>query len=120
MIEFKDPIPPVLKLLRVEFADAYGLYGNSFPTSAKYPAILVRMVGGIGYFRLQLIARSDSDISAMWALIEVMNYLERNAGNMKDLRGAWCEREVNPIHDKDEESGKHEAWCYMRLEALES
>lgn len=120
MIEFKDPIPPVIKLLKSAYADKYAVYGNSFPTTPKYPALLIRMVGGIGFFRLQIVARSDSDITAMKACIEAINLLEHNAARLDGLRGAWCEREVNPIHERDEESGKNEAWAYMRLEALEA
>lgn len=121
MIDYKDPIPYVLKLLIPSFGlRNISIYGNTFPLSPKLPSVLVKTAGGNGYFRLQLLARGKTDIEAMNSLISVMNYLERNAQYIQGLRVSWCERESNPISSVDEDTGINEAWCYMRLEAAES
>lgn len=120
MIEYKDPIPPILNLLFGGFSDRFAIYGNLFPTNVELPGVLVRQVGGAGYYRIQLISRANSDIEAMGILIEVMNYLEQYAQFIRDLRVLWCGKESNPISATDEDTGLPEAWCYMRLEAAES
>lgn len=118
MIDYVDPIPPVRKLLD-DLMDER-VYGNTFPTSVSLPAILVRNAGGIDYTRVQLLARANDDIQAMKSLISAMNLLERNASSIINLRGVWVERESNPLPDKDPDTGKPEAWCYMRMDHLEA
>lgn len=122
MIEYKDPIPPILKLLIPSFQKrGISIYGSSFPTTnVKYPAVVIRTAGGIDYYRIQLWSRANNDIQAMTALIDVMNDLEKNAQYIQGLMIKWCQRESNPIPDVDEDTGLFEAWCYMRLEAYES
>lgn len=117
MIEYVDPIPPVRQMLDFHYEEK--VYGNTFPSNVTLPAILVRNTGGNGYTRLQLLVRDNSDIAAMTLLIDVMNTLQRNADRI-NLRGVWIERESNPIHAEDEDTGKPEAWCYMRMEHLEA
>lgn len=119
MIDFKDPLPPVLALLE---AAEFNVYGNAFPANMppEETALLVKPMGGRGFHRLQFLARSTSDISAMYELIEALNFFERNAGNMTGLRGTWAERESNPVHSVDADTKRPEAWAYVRLEALES
>lgn len=119
MIEYVDPIPPVLRMLSPLFKDRARVYGNTFPTSFSLPAILLRNAGGDEYTRLQVLVRGNSDIEVMRLLIDVMNTLERNASSI-DLRGVWIEKESNPLPDRDEDTGKPEAWCYMRMEHLEA
>lgn len=122
MIKFIDPIPPILNLLVPEFkSQDISIYGNNFPKNQPtYPAVLVKQTGGLGYYRIQLLARAIVDFDAMGTLIRVMNYLEENAQMISDIRVLWCERESNPEPSIDEDTGLHEAWCYMRLEAVES
>jgi hypothetical protein len=116
-MEYIDPIPPVMRLLK-EYVP-FRVYGNRF-SNPELPALLVRSMGGTDYYRIQLVCRSDSDISAMSGLIQAMNTLEREGQYIKGLRVLWVERESNPIHDIDPDTRKPEAWCYMRLEAMES
>jgi hypothetical protein len=121
MIEYKDPIPPVLNLLFVGFADSRtNFYGGLFPSSPRLPAVLVRQTGGNNYYRLQLLARANTDIEAMGVLIEAINYLKQYAQFITGLRVLWCEMESNPISAIDEDTGLPEAWCYMRLETAET
>jgi len=120
MIDYKDPIPPVIRLLTPAFEGRFSIYGNRFPDHVGSPAVLIRTVGGTDYYRLQLLARAESDITAMETLIDVMNYLERYGNNVDGIQTLWCERESNPIPDTDEDTGKPQAWCYMRLESMEA
>jgi hypothetical protein len=118
MIDYVDPIPPVLNLL-ASISDI-NVFGNTFSKSPKLPALLVRNAGGTDYTRIQLICRADQDYEAMNGLISAMNMLERYASNLIGLQVVWCERETNPIPDIDQDTKKPEAWCYMRLEHLEA
>ncbi|PFP29408.1 hypothetical protein COJ96_10920 [Bacillus sp. AFS073361] len=120
MIDYKDPVPPIIQLLNATFESRFNIYGNLFPSSVSLPAVLVRQAGGNGYYRIQLLVRAREDITAMAILIDVMNYLERTGQFMSGIRVKWVERESNPIPAIDEDSGLPEAWCYMRIEALES
>ncbi|MED0739020.1 hypothetical protein [Aneurinibacillus thermoaerophilus] len=56
----------------------------------------------------------------MQGLIQAMNTLTRAAGQIQGLRVQWCEPESNPILTTDTDTGKPEAWCYMRLEHIEA
>ncbi|KAB2328995.1 hypothetical protein F7731_23555 [Cytobacillus depressus] len=116
-MDYVDPIPPVIQMLKPLFTQR--IYGNLFPPNIAMPAILIRNAGGNGYTRLQILVRANSDIDAMQLLIDVMNTLERNASSIQ-LRGAWIEKESNPLPDRDEVTGKYEAWAYMRMEHLEA
>jgi hypothetical protein len=118
MISYVDPIPPVRRLLD-EMMDER-VYGNKIPSTGTLPAVLVRSVGGTDYTRLQVLARANDDIQAMGVLIRAMNILEQNASFIRGLRVSWIEAETNPIHAEDEDTGKPEAWCYMRMEHLEA
>lgn len=118
MIDYVDPIPPVIRVLKPFFS--VRIYGNQFPSSVSLPAILIRNAGGNDYTRLQLLVRGNSDIEVMQLLIEAMNTLQRNAAYIQGLSGVWIERESNPLPDTDEDTGKPEAWCYMRMEHLEA
>lgn len=118
MIDYIDPIPPVLRMLKPLYEER--IYGNQFPLNPSLPAILIRNAGGNDYTRLQVLVRGNSDIEVMWLLIDVMNTLERNAAHIDGLRGVWVEKESNPLPDKDEDTGKPEAWAYMRMEHLEA
>lgn len=117
-MEYIDPIPPVLKLLKN--ALSIRVYGNRFPSNPELPSLIVRVAGGLDYTRLQLIARANVDHEAMKNLIDAMNYIESNAAYITEIRVLWAARETNPIHDVDEDTGKPEAWGYMRLEHLEA
>lgn len=117
MIDYVDPIPPILRFYSA-LLDA-PVEGNTF-SSSSVPALLVRNAGGNGFTRVQLIYRAEKDYEAMGGLIHAMNLLERNAAIIEGLRVSWCEREANPIPSVDDDTGKPEAWCYMRLEHLES
>lgn len=118
MIENKDPIPTIIRLMKSHLSEA--VYGNTFPENPRFPSLLVKQAGGNGYFRIQLIARAEEDYAAMETLTEAMNILERFGTDMKDLRVTWVERESNPISSADHDTGKPEAWCYMRVESLEA
>lgn len=118
MIDYVDPIPPVIALLNVEFDDRVNIYGNTLPSNIPLPALLVKQAGGNGYIRLQFLARARDDITAMDTLIEVMNYFERYGHLMQGIRVKWVERESNPIPSIDDDSGLPEAWCYMSLETI--
>lgn len=118
MIDYVDPIPPVRRLL-----DSYmeeRVYGNQFPSSPVLPAVLVRNTGGNDYTRIQLLVRADDDIQAMSILIKAMNTLERYTAHITGIRVIWIEKESNPLPDRDEDTGKPEAWAYMRMEHLEA
>jgi hypothetical protein len=117
-MEYVDPIPPIIRFMKPYLP--YRIYGNRFASNPELPSLLVRSMGGTDYYRIQLVCRSDSDISAMSGLIQAMNLLERDAQYIQGLRVLWAERESNPIHDIDSDTGKPEAWCYIRLEAMES
>lgn len=118
MIEYKDPVPPVRSLLDALMDER--VYGNTFPTSPVLPALLVRNAGGNEYTRIQLLARANDDITAMQVLIRAMNLFEANGQAVQGLRVLWVEKESNPIPDRDDDTGKFEAWCYMRMEHLEA
>ena len=117
MIDYVDPIPPVVKLLSSLFDEK--VYGNTMPNNPALPCILVRNMGGTDYTRLQLLVRGRSDIEAMVLCINAMNDLRRFASRIQ-LRGVWIEKETNPISDIDEDTKRPEAWCYLRMEHLES
>lgn len=118
MIDYKDPIAPIIRLLK-PLLDPIRVYGNTFPSNPVLPAVLVRSAGGSGYTRIQIIARDNSDIQAMWNCIEASNALVRSAAHIQGLRSVWAERETNPIAAVDDDTGKQEAWCYIRFEHLE-
>ena len=117
MIDYVDPIPPVIQMLKPFFSAR--IYGNFFPDNPPVPAVLIKNAGGFGYTRLQILVRDDSDINAMNLLIDVINTLERNASFIK-LRGTWIQKESNPISGYDKDAMKYEAWCYMSMEHLEA
>jgi len=117
MISYVDPIPPVRRLLVGMLTEK--VYGNTFPLNVALPAVLVRSVGGLGYTRLQLLVRANDDITAMQTLIRAMNVILQDAA-LIELEGVWAERESNPISSTDEDTGKPEAWCYIRLEHIEA
>jgi hypothetical protein len=116
-MEYVDPIPPVRSYL-----DKYmpmRVYGNRFSLTPELPSLLVRSMGGTEAYRIQLVCRSDSDISAMNGLVQAMNMLVREAQYIEGLNVLWAEIEANPIHDIDPDTQKPEAWCYIRLESME-
>ena len=117
MIDYKDPIPPILQFFEQRLE--VGVHGNTFGSNPFLPALLVRNAGGTSYTRIQLICRAEKDFEAMSGLIQAMNLLERYASHLNGLNVVWCEREANPIPDIDQDTRKPEAWCYMRLEHLE-
>lgn len=117
MIDYKDPIPPVFRFFK-ERTDIH-VDSNTFQSNIT-EGLLVRSAGGNGFTRIQMIYRSKDEGAAMSGLISCMNLFEREASAIKELRGAWCEREGNPIPSKDEETKAYEAWVYMRLEHLEA
>lgn len=117
MISYVDPIPPIRKMLVSMINEK--VYGNTFPSGVALPAVLIRTVGGTDYTRLQLLVRANDDITAMQILIKAMNLIIQNAASVA-LRGAWAEKETNPISATDEDTGKPEAWCYIRFEHLEA
>lgn len=120
MINYVDPIPPIIRLLNKPFQNRLTIYGNTFPLSnIRLPAVLVKTAGGSGSYRIQLLSRANDDITAMKNLIDVMNFFERNGQNMTGIRVKWVGRESNPIPSVDTDSGKPEAWCYMTVEAME-
>ncbi|NMF00236.1 hypothetical protein [Aneurinibacillus aneurinilyticus] len=119
MIEYIDPIPPVVRFLKAWLPDTK-VFGNTFPPDLALPALLVRNAGGNGYTRLQLIYRARQDYEAMQGLILAMNTLKRAASQIQGLRVQWCEPESNPIPTTDADTGKPEAWCYIRLEHIEA
>lgn len=120
MINYKDPVPPIIGFLNGAFDGRIALFGNEFSSGVKYPAVLVKSMGGVEYFRIQLLCRAETDIEAMAHLIEVMNYLEQYGHGISGIRVTWVGRESAPIPAKDEDTGIPEAWCYMRIEALEA
>ena len=119
MIDYVDPVPPVLKFFSLYMPDVPS-YGISIPATAKLPVLLVRNAGGSNYTRLQLLARADSPVQATQVLIRAMNTLERYAGNIQGLAVTWCQHESSPITDTDEDTNKPESWCYMKLDNLEA
>ncbi|MEH7114507.1 hypothetical protein V7124_19400 [Neobacillus niacini] len=120
MVQYVDPIPPIISLLKVRFGSRVNIYGNTFPSMLRLPALLVKTAGGNGAYRIQLLCRANDDITAMSTLVDVMNYFEAYGQYMPGIRVQWVERESNPIPSTDTDSGKPEAWCYMNLEALEA
>lgn len=118
MIEYVDPIPPIIRMLKPFFEER--IYGNTFPSNAPLPSILVRTAGGTDYTRLQLVVRANYDVDAMQLLIKVMNTIFTNFSLIIGLRVMWVEKESNPILMIDQDTGKPEAWAYVRLEHLEA
>ncbi|USK72716.1 hypothetical protein [Peribacillus asahii] len=88
-MEYIDPIPHVVALLKNA---GITVYGNAFQPNPVLPAVLVRVAGGTGYTRLQLISRAEADYEAMANLITAMNYLERNAQFIQGIRVLWIEK----------------------------
>ncbi|MGR9527682.1 hypothetical protein ACSS31_28900 (plasmid) [Priestia megaterium] len=117
MIDYLDVVPPVRKFIDDLIEEK--VYGSSFPSTPVLPAVLVRNMGGSDYTRLQLLARANDDITAMKLVIKAMNLLERYGANIVGLRVLWIEKDTAPIASKDDDTGKFEAWCYMRMEHLE-
>ena len=117
MIDYVDPIPPVVSFLNRVMG--FRVYGNTMPSNPVLPSLVVRSAGGNGYTRLQLIVRANDDVTAMATLIRSMNELERNGAEI-NLAGCWIERESNPLPSVDNDTGKPEAWAYMRMEHLEA
>jgi len=117
MIAYKDPIPPVRRFF--DNRTDYHVDANTFQSNIQ-EGLLVRSAGGVGFSRIQMICRSPDEAAAMAGLIRAMVLLEREAASIDELRGAWCEREGNPIPSKDDETGSFEAWVYMRLEHIEA
>lgn len=119
MINYMDPIPPLIQALK-PFVEPARVYGNTIPASATLPCVLIKNAGGTDYTRLMLLARANSDIEAMRLCIKGMNTLVRNAAYIRTLRVLDISKEVNPISSVDADTGKPEAWCYLRMEHLES
>lgn len=117
MIDYVDPVPPVFRFFKQNIEQHVD--ANTFQSGIT-EGLLVRLAGGRGFSRIQMIFRSRDEAAAMAGLISCMNLLERRAAQINGLRGAWCEREGNPIPSKDDETGSFEAWCYMRFEHLEA
>lgn len=119
MIRYVDPIPSAIRLLSSAFQGRFNIYGNTFPSTFRLPAVLLKTAGGNGSYRVQILSRANDDITAMTNLIEVMNYLVAYGQHMTGIRVKWVERESNPIPSVDTDSGKPEAWCYLNIEAME-
>ena len=117
MIDYKNPIPSIFRFFK-ERTD-YHVDANTFQANIT-EGLLVRSAGGRAFSRIQMIYRSKDEAAAMTGLIRCMNLLERNASQITALRGAWCEREGNPIPSFDEDTDSFEAWVYMRFEHLEA
>lgn len=117
MIRYVDPIPPLIRLLKPSIEAR--VYGNTLPTTATLPCVLIRNAGGTDYTRIQLLARANTDIDAMKTLIAAMNILIANAAFVSGLRVIDIQKEINPINSVDQDTGKPEAWCYLRMEHLE-
>ena len=117
-MEYIDTIPSVVKFLKNLVGTR--VYGNRFPANAELPSLMVRSAGGTDFTRLQLIARANSDSEAMSLVIKAINQLETNASYLTDIRVLWIERESVPVPDMDDDTGKPEAWGYLRLEHLEA
>lgn len=119
MIDYVDPIPPVIQFYqsRVDV----NVQGNMLMPETPLPVLLVKNAGSNGRStRLQLLARSDNDIEAMQTLIHAMNLLERDCRLIQGLQIEDCHRDSGPFPDTDDDSKKPEAWCYMLLYHLES
>lgn len=119
MIDYLDPIPPIVQFFADRMPDV-NVFGNRFPVSVALPALLVKGAGGTDYSRIQLLYRAGTDFDAMQGVISAMNMLERSAAGIRALRGAWCQPETKPIPDVDGDTGKPEAWTYMRFEHFEA
>lgn len=118
MIDYVDPVPPLLDFFSKRLT--VNIVGNTFAMNQPYPQLLVRSAGGNDYSRIQLISRSESsETESMDLLIQAINLLERYAADISGLSILWCSREGNPFPSLDDDTGKPEAWCYMRLEYLE-
>lgn len=120
MIKYVDPIPYLVTFVKAKFRNELTVYGNTFPNTFRLPSLLIRTVGGTDAYRIQLLSRANDDITAMQNLINVMNFLEQFGQYMPGIQVKWVERESLPIPSVDTDSGKPEAWCYMRMEALET
>jgi len=120
VVVYKDPIPFIYAFLDAKFGDRLTFYGNTFPSQIRLPSIIIRTTGGIDAYRIQLLSRANDDITAMNSLVDVMNYLVGYGQWIPGIRVKWVQRESLPIPSVDQDSGKPEAWCYIRLEALET
>lgn len=117
MIDYVDPIVPLVKFLTPMYTER--IYGNTIPSNAELPVILLRNAGGSDYTRLQVLVRGRSDIEAMHLCIDVMNTLIRH-GQSIDLRGAWIQKEVSPISSVDQDTNRPESWGYLRIDHIEA
>ncbi|SEA53887.1 hypothetical protein SAMN05421743_105219 [Thalassobacillus cyri] len=118
MIEYVSPIPAAVQLLERRMEAP--VIGNRFPAGQIYPALLIRAAGGTDYSRLQILSRAGDDITAELNIVKAINMLERYAYQLDPIRVESCIRESNPIPTIDEDTGKPEFWCYMRLNHLEA
>jgi hypothetical protein len=116
MIEYQDPVIPLVQFFKRYLPEIH-VYGNML-NEPRYPALMVRVAGGIGFSRIQLLVRAEKDYEAMQYLIQAMNKLQKDASVITSLPGSWCEKEGNPIPSVDTDTGKPEAWVYLRLEHL--
>lgn len=119
MIDYVDPVPPVIRFFKLYVPDIKP-YGTTIPATATLPCLLIKNAGGNGYTRLQLLVRADTDAQAMSGLIRSMNAIERYAANIDTLSVEWCEKDSGPFPDVDMDTSKPEAWCYMKLKHLEA
>ena len=117
MIDYVDPVVPVIQFLTPLYSER--VYGNTIPSNAELPAILIRNAGGSDYTRLQVLVRGRSDIESMYLCIDVMNTLIRN-GRSINLRGAWIEKETSPISSVDQDTNRPESWGYLRIDHIEA
>ncbi|MBH8599072.1 MULTISPECIES: hypothetical protein [unclassified Thermoactinomyces] len=117
MIQYVDPIPPIVTFLSVRL-NRISVYGN-IAKNPVLPALIVKSAGGAGFSRIQLLARAEKDFEAMELLIQTMMLLEQYANQIQGIRVTWCGRESNPFPSVDQDTGTPEAWCYMRLEHVE-
>ncbi len=129
MIDYVDPVPPIMKLLRnqmaADVASGVKIVGGMFGGDEKGPALSIKPAGGASsvpepYSRIQLLARSDSDSKSLALVIKACNALERYYDLIEGLRVKTIRVETRPIDTRDGDTNLPESWCYVIVEHMEA
>ncbi|WP_248499324.1 hypothetical protein [Staphylococcus aureus] len=129
MIDYIDPVPPVLKFLKLymaaEVAGGVTIVGGMFEADERGPALSVKLAGGapdIGepYSRIQFLARSDSDVQSLNLVIKACNTIARYFDHIQGLRVKSVRIETRPIDTRDADTNLPESWCYVVIEHMEA
>lgn len=117
-MDYVDASGSVMQFLEAAFSDDFRSFRSwKIEAKAMLPCLLVKT---IGKGSIQLLVRADDDIEALEKCTEVGNYLKRNFADIDEVNIFDIDFQMPPIPNVDDETGKNEAWCYMRISYFES